>query len=107
MIAFLIWSCCGIFFFSIGLYSFIAKKPVGFWANDCAPIMVTDMKKYNAAVGKLWIGFSFYFMILGLPFLLCPQRKAVLLLSILMLFFGILGMMLIYLRIEDKYRINK
>ena len=57
IIGFIIWSLVGCVFIFIGIYSFFSQKAVGFWAN-VKMFEVTDVKKYNAAVGKLFCAFG-------------------------------------------------
>ena len=68
LIGFIIWSLCGCLFIGMGIYAFGAKKAVGFWAN-AKMFEVTDLKKYNAAVGKLYCAMGVGFIALGLPLL--------------------------------------
>lgn len=99
---FLIWALAGLVFVGIGLGSFRAKKAVGFWANTESP-QVTDIKSYNRAMGKLWIGFGLIFIVLGLP-LLAGQNSPLVFLSVLGVFGEIIGLVLIYtLSIAPKY----
>ena len=105
MMAFEIWSAIGLLFIIVGIYAFFSKKaqPMGFWAN-AKMFEVTDVRKYNAAMGKLFIGFGIVFILLGLP-LLSGQNSALILLSA----FGVMGetiiTMAIYtLVIEKKYK---
>ena len=100
---FMIWALAGLVFVGIGLGSFRAKKAVGFWANMEAP-QVTDIKSYNRAMGKLWIGFGLIFILLGLP-LLAGQNSPLIFLSVLGVFAEIIGVMLIYTQIIlPKYK---
>lgn len=105
MMALGIWSAVGLLFIIVGIYAFFSKKaqPMGFWAN-AKMFEVTDVRKYNAAMGKLFIGFGIVFIPLGLP-LLSGQNSALILLSA----FGVMGeaiiTMAIYtLVIEKKYK---
>ena len=106
-LAFIIWSAVGLLFIIMGIYAFFSKKsqPMGFWAN-AKMFEVTDVRKYNAAVGKLFIGFGIVFILLGLP-LLAGQNSALIILS----GFGVMAetiiIMAIYtIVIEKKYKKN-
>lgn len=100
---FMIWSLAGLVFVGIGLYSFRAKKAAGFWANLESP-QVTDIRSYNRAMGKLWIGFGLVFILLGLPLLAGPNSPLIFL-SVLGVFAEIIGVMLIYTQIIlPKYK---
>ena len=68
IIGFVIWCVVGCLFIVLGIYSFYSQKPMGFWAN-VQMFEVTDRKKYNAAVGKLFSVFGIVFILLGLPLL--------------------------------------
>ena len=102
-IAFLIWSVVGCLFIGVGIYSFFAKKPAGFWAN-AEMFQVIDLKKYNRAVGKLFCAFGIVFIILGLP-LLSGQNSPWIFLSSLGVMIECIAIMTIYITvIEKKYK---
>ena len=105
MLAFTIWSIIGLLFIILGIYAFFSKKaqPMGFWAN-AKMFEVTDVRKYNAAMGKLFIGFGMIFIILGLP-LLSGQNSALIILSVFGVMAEVIIMMAIYtIVIEKKYK---
>lgn len=104
MLAFIIWAIVGLFFLGLGIYSFRAKKAVGFWAN-AETLPMEDVKGYNKAMGKLWCVFSVIFIVLGLP-LLAGQNSALVIMTILGIVFEMIGTMIVYLRIEEKYRVK-
>ncbi len=69
---------------------------MGFWAN-AKMFEVTDIRKYNAAIGKLFIA-------LGIPLLL-EQNSAWILLSTFGVMAEVIFIMIIYvLVIEKKYK---
>ena len=78
--AFLIWAAMGLLFVILGVHAFFAKKPQHFWAN-VKMAEVTDVKKYNRAVGKLFIAFGAVFALIGLPLLM--ENEAWVILSVL------------------------
>lgn len=105
MLAFIFWSIIGLLFIILGIYAFFSKKaqPMGFWAN-AKMFEVTDVRKYNAAMGKLFIGFGMIFIILGLP-LLSGQNSALIILSVFGVMAEVILMMAIYtIVIEKKYK---
>ena len=105
MLAFTIWSIIGLLFIILGIYAYFSKKaqPMGFWAN-AKMFEVTDVRKYNAAMGKLFIGFGIVFIILGLPLLL-GQNSALIILSAFGVMAEVILMMAIYtIVIEKKYK---
>ena len=53
---------CGIVFLGIGIYSFVRKTPMHFWAGSTVSSeTITDIKKYNHANGIMWGLFSLLF----------------------------------------------
>jgi len=64
-----------------------------------------NVKGYNNAMGKLWCTFSVIFILLGLP-LLAGQNSALVMISILGIVFEMIGTMIVYLHIEEKYRVK-
>ena len=103
IIGFVIWSVVGCLFIGLGIYSFFAKKPMGFWAN-AQMFEVTDRKKYNAAVGKLFRVFGIGFILLGLP-LLAGQNSPWIFLSVLGALLECIAAMVVYtVVIEERYR---
>lgn len=60
-------------------------------------------KKSGRLLGKLWCVFSVIFILLGLP-LLAGQNSALIIISILGMMFEMIGTMIVYTHIEEKYR---
>lgn len=103
LLAFIIWSMCALLFLIIGISSKISKKPAGFFSNCKAP-EVTDVKKYNNAVAKIWFVAAVIFELLGVPFLVLEQNSPIFILIMLPIPFLIILMVVVYLKIEAKYR---
>ena len=104
VVGFVIWCALGLLFIGMGIYAFFSKKaqPMGFWAN-AKMFEVTDVKKYNAAMGKLFCGFGVVFLILGFPLL--SKNGALIVLSTAGVMFEAITMMVIYtVVIEKKYK---
>ncbi len=103
MIGFILWCVAGCLFVFMGIAAFYSKKPVGFW-NVCRMGQVTDVKKYNRAVGKLWCVAGVCFIGLGTP-LLAGQNSPIILVSLAGSLVWAIGVMVIYeLGIMRKYR---
>lgn len=103
MIGFVIWSILGGLFVCLGIYSFFYKKIMGFWAN-AEMFEVTDIKRYNAAMGKLFSVFGIILFLLGLP-LLSGQNSAWILLSVVGVMVESITAMAVYTTvIEKKYK---
>ena len=106
MLAFIIWAVFGCVFIGLGIYSFFAKKPTGFWSN-VKTYEISDVRHYNIAMGKLWCVFGLLFIVLGLP-LLDGQNSPLVLLSVIGCMVWAIAMMVIYeVVICRKYRKKK
>lgn len=104
MIGFVIWTLVSIVFFGIGISSFRADKPVGFWANAKTP-EIEDVPAYNRAMGTLWCGFAIVFELLGFPFLVAEQNSPLYFISVVGVMIEIIVVAVVYsLGIEAKYR---
>lgn len=60
VIGFVIWGIVGFLFVGLGISAIFSKKPVGFWAN-AEMFEVTDIKKYNGAMTKLFCIYGIVF----------------------------------------------
>lgn len=50
---------CSAFFTGLGLYAYTRKKPMWFWSGSVVTASeITDVRAYNRANGRMWIGFS-------------------------------------------------
>ena len=103
MTAFLIWCVVGCFMFALGLYSFFAKNPTGFWASE-EVFQVTNIKRYNWSMAEVFCAVGIVFILLGLP-LLFGQDTVWILFSIVGVMVEVIASMVIYtLGIEKKYK---
>lgn len=102
--AFILWFCMGAVFIALGIYAFAAKNPVRFW-NIQQKIEVSNSKKYNRAMAKMWLISAVLFIALGIPLLFLKQNSAWVVLPILGIMFWAIGVMIAYTVIEKKYRI--
>ena len=98
----LIWSACALLFAGIGIFDLRAKKQIGFWSNFKEPEM-RDVRGYNRAVGLLFLGFAAVFELIGILLFLVGDSPLIFLL-ILAVPAEVIGMILLYLRIERKYK---
>lgn len=103
MIGYSIWSVVAVIFLIIGISAWRSEKPIGFFTG-VEPPEVTDVKSYNHAVAKIWFAFSVLLELTGIPLLFTKQNSAVALLMIPIVVGLIIAMVLIYFRIEAKYR---
>lgn len=103
IIAFVIWSLCALLFLGIGISSRRSKQAVGFF-TFVKPPEVRDLTAYNRAVSRLWLVMAAVFEMIGIPILFVKQNSAYYLFAIVIVMFAIIGMAVVYLKIEAKYR---
>ena len=100
---FVIWSLLAAFFIGMGVYACFSTKAVGFWANAQVK-EVTDIKRYNFAMAKLFGTYGIVLWVLGLP-LLAGQNSPWILVSVLGVMFATITAMIVYTTvIEKKYK---
>ncbi len=99
---FVMWCVVGGLFLCLAVYTWFARKPVGFWAN-VEMFEVTDVKKYNREVGGLFGVYGLVMIGLGIPILV--GNSAWVMLSVVGVMAESIGAMVFYtLVIEKKYR---
>lgn len=103
MAAFIMWSVISALFIILGIVCFFYKKPMYFWTVK-EVYKVRDVRKYNAALGRLWICFGVFLELLGLPLLLKETMPWVIFTLLGTVWLAIL-LMAVYTRIEKKYRV--
>lgn len=103
--AFIVWIIIGIIVTVYGAIVMFAKKekPLAFWAN-AQMFPVKDVKAYNCATGKLFVGFGIVFSILGLPLLAGEESGLVMISSVGTMILSISTMIIYVTVIENKYR---
>ena len=100
---FVIWSITSVIILGIGIWSYRSEKPVGFFTGTKPP-EVTDVRKYNHAVGILWFAYAVLLETLGIPFLFLKQNSAAFILVFMGTIAITIGLMVGYVAIEKKYR---
>ena len=100
--AFIFWSLIGLLFAGIGIWSWRSGKPVGFFSG-IKPPAVSDVRKYNHAVGVLWFAYAAAFELLGLPLLFLKQNSAGFLWSILGTVGITIALVIAYQRIQARF----
>lgn len=103
VIGFIIWLICCLIFVHIGILALKAKEPVGFFAQS-EPPKVKDIKAYNKAVAKIWFFFAVGMLLLGIPLIIGGQNSPLIIISILGAMFLSIGICVIYLFVEKKYK---
>ena len=103
IIAFVIWSIVAIIFVLIGISAWRSKQEVGFFSFS-KPVKMRDIVKYNHAVGKLWVSFAAILEFIGIPFLFAEQNSPIFIFILLEVMVLVIAVIIIYLKIEEKYR---
>lgn len=103
VMGFIIWSIGAIIFMMIGISAWKSRQEVGFFTFSKPPKM-NDIVKYNHAVGKLWFSFATIFEVIGIPFLFAEQNSPIFIITIFEVMILVITIIIIYLRIEKKYR---
>lgn len=99
----------GIIFVLIGVYAYQRKSPMYFYAgSDTDASEITDVKAYNRANGIMWITYGALYFIPILVYILVPDKinDTVLSVSVVICFLGLLAVLWVYQKIDDKYRIE-
>lgn len=102
-IYFIIWCIWGIFYICLAVYIWFSKKPIAFWGNT-KMFEVTDIRKYNHAMSKLYVAHGVVFILLGLPFLVGKTSEWFLFWSAGVVMESILLMAIYSLVIKKKYK---
>lgn len=100
---FVIWSIVASIYIFIGIGAWRSKQEVGFFTFS-KPAKMKDVVKYNHAVGKLWFAFAAVLEALGIPFLFAKQNSPIFVFVVLGVVILVIALIVIYLRIEKKYR---
>ncbi|RKJ38913.1 hypothetical protein D7X94_14315 [Acutalibacter sp. 1XD8-33] len=105
MILFLSCMLCGAIFIGLGIYAAKKKTPMNFWSGvDVPRESISDIPAYNRAMGRLWGGYSAVWFISGVAGLWQPVAATVLM--CVLGSGGAVALVLIYKRIEKKYRVK-
>lgn len=100
---FIIWSIVTILFVGIGLKCRKSDEPTGFFIG-CKPAEIKNVSGYNKAVSKLWFAATVIYEIMGVPLLFLEQNSLLFIPIIFGVVVGLIVMMVVYLKIEGKYR---
>ena len=100
---FIIWSAVCLVLIGIGIWAWNAKTPVGFYAGVETP-KVTDVRKYNRSVAWLWFGYAGLIELIGRALFLIKEKPAAFLLLVLGTVAATILLVLVYFKIEKRYR---
>lgn len=65
--AFVLWMICSLLMIAIGIRTWFAKEPAGFFTFDSEPPKVDDAESYNHDLAKLWWGYGVFIAACGIP----------------------------------------
>ena len=102
IIGFVIWSAVFLVLLGIGIRTWKSDRAAGFYTG-AKPPEVTDLRKYNHAVGVLWFVYAGLFAVLGIPLLFMKKGSAGFLWSIAGVPVISIGLIIVYNRILRKY----
>ena len=106
VIGFVIWALVASCFIVYGIHLLFSKRDtaVGFWAGETKQPQVSDVKGYNRACGRLWLGYGIALLLLG-TFLLTGQNTAGGIFTVLGTCWASIALAVIYSTvIENKYK---
>ena len=82
MIGFVVWSAVAGVLVGVAVWCWRSRKAVSFFAG-VGPSKVRDVRRYNRAVAKLWLGYALVFELLGVPLLFAARNKALIAVTLL------------------------
>lgn len=103
IIAFIIWSIVAVLFFGIGISGRKSQETIGFFTFAKPPV-VTDDNMYNRSVSMLWMIAAAILEVIGIPLLFLGQNSLMFVPVIFGVVALVIGMMIVYLRIQAKYK---
>lgn len=103
IIGFIIWSIVAAAFLGIGITCRKSTEAVGFF-TFVKPPMVEDIEHYNHAMSILWFVAAGVLEITGIPILFLKQNSPLFIPIIFVLIILLLAMMIVYIKIEAKYK---
>ena len=103
ILGFIIWSIVTVIFLGIGISCRKSREAVGFFTG-CKPPVIENVEQYNKAVSKLWFVSAGVYEIMGVPLLFLEQNSLLFVPIIFGVVLGFIVMMVVYLRIEAKYK---
>ena len=103
ILGFIIWSIVTVIFLGIGISCRKSREAVGFFTG-CKPPVIENVEQYNKAVSQLWFVSAGVYEIMGVPLLFSEQNSLLFVPIIFGVVLGFIVMMVLYLRIEAKYK---
>ena len=104
VIYFLSFLLSALIFIGFGIIALKKQTPIHFWAGTVVkPEELSNVKAYNRANGIMWITFGLLIMLSTILTILFDSQIWTLI-SVVILFLGLILMMIIYNRIYNKYK---
>ena len=103
IVGFIIWSIVAVLFVGIGFSCRKSNEAVGFFTG-CNPPIVENVEQYNKAVSRLWFVSAGIYEVMGIPLLFLEQNSLLFIPIIFAVVIGLIIMMVVYLKIEAKYK---
>lgn len=105
IIGFIVCSIVAVIFGGIGISCWKAKEAVGFFTFVKPPtVLAENLEKYNHAVAILWFLGAILLEVLCIPILFAEQNSPVCAFIPLEIMLWAIAMMVVYVRIEVRYR---
>ena len=104
LVGFIVWTLITLVFVYIGITIRNSNIPVNLFTFGDIP-KVNDIKGYNKAVSNLWLVFTILFELIGVSLLFIKQNSPLVILIVLGVVLLVIGMMVIYTKIESKYKV--
>ena len=103
IIGFIVWSIVTAIFIGIGISCRKSQEAVGFFTG-CKPPTIENVERYNKAVSKLWFVSAGIYEVMGVPLLFLEQNSLLFIPIIFGVVIGLILMMVVYMRIEARYK---
>ena len=104
LVGFIVWTLITLVFVYIGITIRNSNIPVNLFTFGDIP-KVNDIKGYNKAVSNLWLVFTVLFEVVGVSLMFVKQNSPFVILIVLGVVLLVVGMMVIYTKIESKYKV--
>lgn len=92
-------------FIGFGVFALKKQTPIHFWSGTVVKAEeITDIKAYNRANGIMWIVYGALIILSGIPAAILDLNMFAII-SIVIIFLGLIIMIIIYNKIYNKYRV--
>lgn len=96
---------CGGVFIGFGIFALKKQTPIHFWSGTVVKTeQIRDVKAYNRANGIMWIVYGSLIILSGIPAAIFDIDMFAII-SIIIIFLGLIVMIIIYNKIYNKYKV--